>query len=235
MMTPMSFSMESGEREFLVGDQGVGQPNLRAGHLFDRSWEVFERETFLVVGIFCVSVLVDVFLSGMRDGNGSGGIFGVIGIIIYGPMRAGINHALVRLMRKESVAIGRVFSGFLRFWPAAGVSILAWLAMMLGFICLLVPGIVIGLGLIPCMYLVLEEKLGVRETLSRAWSITQGHKKSLLKLAAVLVVCNFGGFLLCGVGIIFTGAFSMLVVAAAYDELYQSAISFDQWEEERCA
>ncbi len=226
-MSTMTLSMESEERERFDGHQDTSQPNLRAGHLFERSWEVFEREAYLVVGIFGVSMLIDVFLSGFRDSNnsGGGGVLGLIGLIVYGPMKAGINHALVRLMRKEKVEFERIFKGFFRFWPAAGVSILSWTFMALGFVCLLVPGIIIGLGLIPCMYLVLEEHRGVKDTLSRAWSLTQGHKMSLGKLIAVLVIFNFGGLLLCGVGVIFTGAFSTLVFAAAYDELYQSSVS----------
>ncbi len=227
--------MESGDREFVRAGYDAGQPNLRAGYLFDRSWEVFERETFLVVGIFFVSLLVTAFFSGTRDSHGSGGNFVLIGLAIYGPMRAGICHAQVRLIRKEKVEIGQIFSGFLRLWPAVGVSILTWFLTVIGFVCVLVPGIVIGLGLIPCMYLVLEEQLGVRETLSRAWSITHGHKMSLLKLVAGLVLLNCGGLMLCGIGVIFTGAFSSLVFAAAYDELYQSALSLERLDEDAYA
>jgi hypothetical protein len=67
---------------------------------------------------------------------------------------------------------------------------LAWILEMLGFICLIVPGIILGLGFQLIYPLVALEDLSPVEILKRSWNLTKGYKGSIFVagfVAALLI------------------------------------------------
>lgn len=197
-------------------------PDLRIGYLFGKAWELYKSNLGVVVGATVVYMLITLILTG-GDQLGIGGGMRITGnllmLILAGPLTVGLYSVMVRVVRSEEVSIPGLFDGFQHFGRAVGVYLLSLLAIIVGFILLIIPGIIIAVGLYPVEYLVYDERRGVVETLQRAWDLTRGHKFELFVVGVAALFVTLLGLLALGVGIIFTGAFAYLVGAVVYEEL----------------
>ena len=196
-------------------------PNLGVGDLFRRGWETFKANIGMSILMFLLyTVLTNLGSGGFgRDGGGFSMILNLAGILITGPVMAGTYYAFLRMARGEQVSFGMMFEGFQVFVKAFGVFWLMAIAILVGLVLLIVPGVILALGLIPVMFLVLDENLGVVDTLKRAWAMTDGHKGSLFLLILALIGLNILGLLALVIGVIVTATLSLHIIAAAYDEL----------------
>lgn len=195
-------------------------PDLSIGHLFGRSWPRFKENLGVLVGAFAVYLLITSLLSDPNpvDDEG-GGLFGLIAFVLAGPLTAGLYALNLAVQRDEEVAFGDLFSGFQEFGRAFGVYALSAIVIGIGLLLLLVPGIILALGLWPGLFLVMDRDFGVVDTLKEAWAMTSGYRLQLFLLSLVLLVFTLSGLIALGIGVLFTGALSMLVIAAAYEEL----------------
>ena len=105
------------------------------------------------------------------------------------------------------------------FWRFLGAHILTVIAIALGFLALIVPGIIlaVGLGFVP--YLVVERGLGPINAIKESWRITKGHKWQLFLLFLALLGINLLGILALVVGIFVSVPITMLAFAHAYRTL----------------
>jgi uncharacterized membrane protein len=198
--------------------------NLDVGYLFSRSWEVFKENWALLAGVFLVYSILSGGPSQLSDEDSLfGSLIGLIQLIITGPLLAGTYYVALKLIRREPAEFVEMFDGFKVFGKAVGVFILYSVLLGIGIILLIVPGIIVAVGLWPAMFLVTQADLGITDTLRKAWDMTRGYKMNLFLVGLALFGLNLLGLLAFIVGVIFTGAFSLLVVAAAYDELEQAS------------
>ncbi len=72
--------------------------------------------------------------------------------------------------------------------PVFGFFILYALAVMVGLLLFIIPAIFIGLGWMLAAHIIVLEKKGVMDSISRAWDLTKGAKRWLLLLAIVFGV-----------------------------------------------
>lgn len=196
------------------------RPDLSLGHLVSRSWPLFKENMALLVGAFIVySILVGMGSNFVGDGDASGGLLGLVSFVITGPLTAGLYAMMLRVQRHEPVVFPDLFEGFREFGRAFGVYVLSTIAVIIGLILLVVPGVILAVGLWPAMFLVMDDDLGVVDTLKEAWAMTDGYRLQLFALGVALLLFVLAGLLAFVVGVFFTGAFAALVAAAAYEEL----------------
>ena len=105
------------------------------------------------------------------------------------------------------------------FWPTLGAGILVGLLVILGFILLIIPGIILGLGLQFYNYFVIDKDAGAVESLRMSWNATKGYKLYLAWFGLVLLGVNLLGILLLIVGLIWTVPTSMIATAYVYRKL----------------
>lgn len=195
------------------------EPNLSISYLFSRSWPLFKENLGLIVGAFFVYLLITGFLSDPNFDGDRAGLLSLIGFVVAGPLTAGLYALMLRVHRGEAAVFPDLFEGFREFGRAFGVYVLSVLAIGLGMVLLIVPGLILAVGLWPALYLVMDSELGVMDTLKEAWAMTDGYRLRLFGLGVVLFFFMLAGLLAFIVGIIFTGAFATFVAAAAYEEL----------------
>lgn len=193
-------------------------PDLSVNSLFSRAWAIFREHLGFVLAVFLIYALLTGGVNYFSD-DLLGGLGSLIGIIIAGPVTAGAYAVALGLVRGEQPEIGEVFAGFREFGRALGVYILQSLAIVVGMILLIIPGIYIAVALAPAMYLVLNDSLGVTDTLRKAYAMTEGYRWQIFIVGLALILVNILGLIALIVGIIFTGAFSLLVGAVLFDEL----------------
>ncbi len=194
-------------------------PDLSVGTLFSRAWEVFRNHMGFMVGVFLIYALLTSSGGIVGDDGWFGGLGDLIMFVISGPITAGTYAVALGLIRGEPRDLGEMFNGFREFGRAFGVFTLYTIVFVCGLVLLIVPGIYIGVALAPAMYLVMDDRLGVVDTLRKAWSMTEGYRWEIFLVGLAIVGINILGLIALLIGVIFTGAFSLLVGAALYDEL----------------
>lgn len=106
--------------------------------------------------------------------------------------------------------------GFLRF---AAASLIAGLAIIVGFILLIVPGIILSILFMFVGYLVIEKGLGPIEALKESARMTEGHRMQLFLFGLALIGINLVGVLALLVGLLVSVPVSFLATVHVYRTL----------------
>jgi len=122
----------------------------------------------------------------------------------------------------EGITFQSVISS-LPFWKYLGAKILVGVVVAIGFVLLIVPGVILMLMFLMTQYLVIDRSLGPIEALKESNRITKGHKFQLLLLVLAVAGLNILGALALLVGLLVSIPVSMLAVVHAYRVLEHKA------------
>jgi uncharacterized membrane protein len=103
--------------------------------------------------------------------------------------------------RGQQPSFGMIFSGGDRFLAMLGSTLLLLLAIEIGNLLCVVPGVILALGLSQTVYLVVDQRLGPIDALKKSWEITKGQKGALFVLQLALSGVAILGEMACGVGL----------------------------------
>jgi uncharacterized membrane protein len=103
------------------------------------------------------------------------------------------------------------------FWKFLGTSILVGLAIGIGFVLLIVPGIIAAVFFMFATILVIDRDLGPIEAMKESMAIGRGHRWPLLGLIALAMLIMIVGVLVLFVGILV----AMPVVGLAFTHAYR--------------
>lgn len=196
-----------------------------SGEAIRFGWETFKRRPWFFVGstvlILLASAICDGFTSGIDAAlTGSANEPSIIGTVI--------NLALGTLVSMGATAFylaahDNPDTADLAslwhprpFWKYLGASILLSLAIGIGFVLLIVPGIIFGLMFMFTPFVVIERELGPIEAMNESNRLTRGHKWQLLGLMLLLLLINIVGVLALVVGLLVSIPVSSLAFVHAY-------------------
>src|SRR5689334_5673769 len=124
--------------------------------------------------------------------------------LLYGPMIAGYMRMLKAEEEGGTPQIGDVFKGFDDFLPAFLAAFLGGIAVSIGMMLCIIPGLLIMALPITATYLVaMGEKDGIN-ALKRAWVVIKANLVSSALCALVVAIVGSLGAILCGIGAILT-------------------------------
>jgi len=206
---------------------------LSVGDCIRFGWETFKQRPWILIGAFVLAMVI----ASIPGVLGPHPVVGPDGKIIPQPITTfEIITSLASLVVSIFVGLGlTTFS--LRahdniqgvqiadlwnpepFWRFLGAHILTVIAIALGFIALIVPGIILSLGLAFVPYLVIDRGAGPIDALKESWRITKGHKWQLLLLFLALLGINLLGILALIIGVFVSVPITMLAFAHAYRTL----------------
>jgi uncharacterized membrane protein len=188
-------------------------------------WETFKKRTWFFVGSTVVILLASGLINGFSSGidaalTGSAQEPSLIGTVI--------NLALGTLLSMGATAFylaahDNPDTADLSllwhprpFWKYLGASILLALAVAIGFVALIVPGIILGLMFMFTTFVVIERELGPIDAMSESHRLTRGHKWQLLGFVLLLLLINLLGLIALVVGLLVSIPVSTLAFAHAY-------------------
>jgi hypothetical protein len=145
--------------------------------------------------------------------------YSVVNLIIQGPLMLGMFQVFRKAYKGQTVEFGDVFGGFQKFLPAFLNGLLFYLAVGIGLVLCVIPGIVAA-GFLVFWPLVLEDGaengvdalLGSIELVKPFWLPTV-----LFVLVAMLV--KMVGLLACCVGVLLTAPIALMAIIHAYEML----------------
>lgn len=168
-----------------AGPQGAGM--VTVGSLMSRSVGTYARNFFtftLLTFLSNLPVLAWVFwvLWFVGDANEALDGYSSVAVQIIGPVLALLGTAAVSLgaldhLRGRPVRIGATVGAALsRLLPMIGVAIIAGVAIGLGTLLFVIPGIIIMCMLWLAVPVCVLERAGVSDSLSRSYHLTEGYK-----------------------------------------------------------
>lgn len=130
------------------------------------------------------------------------------------------NVGLIRMMlvtaRGGTPTFRTILSGWDRFLPMLATNLLGAIAMSVGLVLLIVPGIIVGYGIAFATYFVVDANLGPIEALRESWQATRGQKFELFILSLLSGLVCLAGLAACGVGLVASYPVCTLAFAVAF-------------------
>jgi len=154
-------------------------------------------------------------------------ILGTIGtLIIAGPMALGYTLFSISLSRKEEASLNQLFDGFKKFEKALGTYLLMVLFTMIGFLLLIIPGIIVAIGLSQAFFIIAEdENIGAVDALKKSWDMMNGYKSKYF----LLILSFIGWVLLCiltfGIGFFWLTPYIQVSMVNFYEDIKNNPIS----------
>ncbi len=143
----------------------------------------------------------------------------VIGLILAGPLTAGFFYIILNRIRGREFYIGDIAKGFEVWIAAALADILISIFAGLGFIFLIVPGIVISALYMFAMPLIIEKKMDFWQAMETSRKVVAQNLFELSIFMLLLYILLFLGVLLVGVGFLVALPVVFAAIAYAYADL----------------
>jgi len=116
---------------------------------------------------------------------------------------------------------------FITYLKYFGGSIVVAILVLLGLLLLIVPGIIIAMVLSFALYAIVDQKVGVFESLSMSNKMTTGYKWQLFGMVFVTIGINILGALALLIGLLVSVPLTYLIWARTYDLLLQNMNGVD--------
>ncbi|MEL7728168.1 hypothetical protein AAG612_01380 [Citromicrobium bathyomarinum] len=137
------------------------------------------------------------------------------------------------LLTQMMAAMGRPMHAGARFWSFVGLSILAAIGVMIGFVFLVIPGIIVMVRWSAANGYLLSGEHGVTGSLGASWKATDGHGLSIFGAGLLiwigLAVLSSGvvmGVGISGSGNMLSPMFALAITLSSIVESFSNAVSF---------
>ncbi len=190
-------------------------------------WETFKKRPWFLIGatalffvIGQVASFVMGFVTGLFDGLTGAAVGGVVGFVAGFVVQSLISMGWIAFFIKAHDDVSTVTIS--NFWHPQnllnyiGVTILYALIVLLGFVLLVVPGIIAAIIFMFAFYLVVDKGLGPIEALKESARITKGNRLRLLALVGALALVSLLGLLALVLGLLVAVPLTALAYVCAY-------------------
>lgn len=148
------------------------------------------------------AVLILSFISGIPSGIDPR--MAGLSILLSAPMSLGMAIFFLNIVRGNEVRIEQLFDGFKNYVPSLIVTILIVIAVSLGLILLIIPGIIIGIGLSMSMFILADNpSMSAVDVLKASWEMMKGHKGDYFIFCLLCIGMAILGFLALIIGIFY--------------------------------
>lgn len=177
-------------------------------------------------GFFLGIVLVSWVVVGIPSGlatvlqeyaPGFSALFRLISIVLSMIIQIAMIRIALKFVDKQTPEFNDLFTSFKGyFWRYIGASILFGLIVAGGMFLLIVPGIIWAIKFQYFGYLIVDQNLGVMDSLKKSSEITNGVKLPLLGFGILIALINYGGAVLLFIGLLVTIPITMIAYASVY-------------------
>jgi uncharacterized membrane protein len=149
-------------------------------------------------------------LAGLVQGTSS-----IVGLVVGAYMAGGITSFALKVARGQPVAFGDVFAGGPYFGRMFVAMICGGIAVGVGMMLCIVPGVIVALGISQYTYLVVDQGMSGIDALKKSWEMTNGHRLNIFLFGLIGLGVVIAGYIACLVGVL-VGSVPILSIGAAY-------------------
>jgi len=189
-------------------------------------WETFKKRPWFIIGAVALMGLFSTSFSYKSDSPEE--IFAALPMVIvfgilFGLLRMAVELLFTRfLLQAHDDVEHMTYRGTLPakpFWKYVGGKIAVGIVVAIGFILLIIPGIIAAIALMFTPYLIVDRKLGPIEAMKESARMTKGHRWRLFLFGIVLGLLNIAGALALLVGLFVSIPVSALALVHVYRAL----------------
>ncbi len=158
---------------------------------YGAGWALLKTAFWPLLAVTVIYAAIELPADAYDKETGIKAFGSAMSIFITGPIAMSTAWTYLLAARGAPFQVTDMFAVFRRnYWSAVAAYILAAAAVLLGLLCLIVPGIIIAIRLSFVSYLVIDRKLGPLEAVRASWEMTRGHSWNLfgLGVAALLII-----------------------------------------------
>ncbi|MCL5113907.1 MAG: hypothetical protein M1372_01930 [Patescibacteria group bacterium] len=148
-----------------------------------------------------------------------GGLWGILSIIISIMVQIGFTKIIIDLHDGKPLNYSHFYSLYRLTLRFIGASILYGLIVMVGFILLIIPGIIWAIKFQFYSFLIVDKGVGVMDSLKQSSAMTEGVKVDLFLFGLLLVVINIIGAVALGIGLFVTIPTTIMATVFVYRKL----------------
>jgi len=141
-------------------------------------------------------------------------------MVLSSYVAVGLARSAIDIVRGKPVSVQRLLKVHPLTWAhMVALQIILFMAYTVGYLMLLIPGIVLTLGMALAGLVLVDEETDALSAMSRSWALMTGAKMALFRINAFMTVLCFGGLLLCVVGVIPVLLVWVVVPVVVYEHL----------------
>lgn len=148
-----------------------------------------------------------------------------IGFLVKPVISYGANMMFIQAVRDQEPDIKWLFRGFqTNYFNIILANLLTFAIIAMGFVALIIPGIILSCRLMFVSYLVMDKNLDPIRAIEESWRMTKGHGWTIFGLGFISIFI----FIL-GLACLIVGVFpAMIWISASFASLYQSVLTEGQ-------
>lgn len=164
-------------------------------------WENFKKKGWFLVGVTLVFYLIAIGATLIAQGYPILG--NIIGILIQWWVAFGMISILLGIYNGKEVSFKDLFStDWKRVWNYMLGTIIFSVIILVGFILLIVPGIIWSLKYQYFSYLIIEKNMKPIDAIKRSGKMTYGHKWNIFLFMLLTTLISLLGLIVLGVGLL---------------------------------
>jgi hypothetical protein len=197
----------------LGADRGV---TLDFMSCYERSWALLKANFWPLVGVsFLISVIHGILLG--IEGKG----LYFIGPIFNGVIGAGLFYYFLLRIRGQPATVADAFAGFTKaFLRLVVIGILVSVFVTVGCICLILPGIYLGVAYVFAPIVAVDKGLEFWDSMELSRRVVTRNWWRVFALLLLFIPVLLVGVLALGVGIFVAIPFAMGALVYAYEDLF---------------
>lgn len=150
-----------------------------------------------------------------------------IASLLFVPMNAAFFMIGLRMANREEINTSMLFAHYDKFLPLVGLQIVISIAILLGMMLLILPGIYLAYAVLFAMPLMVEKDMGIVEAFETSRKAVTHRWFKFFGLWLVMGVIMFISILPLGIGLFWTFPMIMLLIGLLYQRVFGIGTSAD--------
>ncbi|MBI5469777.1 hypothetical protein HY968_00435 [Candidatus Kaiserbacteria bacterium] len=189
------------------------------------AWSVFKKRPWFLMWAVIVSGVIMNVISQIAGalGQNSGALGAIIAFTVSFAVSSLYGMGLIAFFLK---AHNDVMSVTLKdlwhptgFWNYMGATILLMIIVGVGFVLLIIPGVMLAVALYFTSYFVIDKGMGPIDALKASWQLTKGNRWNVFLLMLLLILVILLGIICFFVGVFVAIPVTLLSFVIAYRKL----------------
>lgn len=136
--------------------------------------------------------------------------------LVLGPVTFGWYYVFLKAARDDAPETGDILQGFRDYVNVVIANLLMTVAIGIGFLLLIIPGVILACRLVLTPYLVMDRKIPAVDALKESWRLTTGHGWTVFSMMLLAIPIIIAGLFVFGIGVLFSIIWIGLAFAALY-------------------
>lgn len=211
-------------------DKDVGNVTMNSMPAFSKKealsfgWKTFKSRWLFFVGLTILTIIFNIIpgvVGGYIPQDQAMVSYGIttLGWIFSTIVSIGIMKVMLRTVDGERPTLLDVLKSYRLFFKFFFASVLAGGIVLIGFILLIVPGILFSLRLQFTVYAIVDRGMGPIAAIKYSWTITRGHAMNILLFNVLIGLVSLLGVLALGVGLLVATPVTALSLAWVWRKL----------------